>query len=243
MTTTGLTRWNAQALERAGDGSPLLFTNAIILTGDPVIGNPAGDLLVGGDLVVGVGPGIIAAAEDDGANVVDCTGTVIVPAVVDGLGLLGLRGSRQDLAGVLVPGRRADFLVVPGGSEVDAATALRTRPEDVRAAVVGGVPVLWDGEVLAPQEEQSATSIFDDADLSGHPRLGTWIDESGFLHQHLTADGRYDETRGGREHAFQGRYTIIGDRIEYLDDLGFWAFGDFVGDELHHAGYVMRRAS
>jgi hypothetical protein len=56
----------------------------------------------------------------------------------------------------------------------------------------------------------------------------------------LTADGRYDETRGGRPHAYEGRYWIDGDRIDYLDDLGFWAFGEFRGEELHHAGYAMR---
>lgn len=41
--------------------------------------------------------------------------------------------------------------------------------------------------------------------LTGSPRVGGWIDRKGFLHQKLTAEGRYDETRGGRSHAFQGR--------------------------------------
>ncbi|MEV0302240.1 Atu4866 domain-containing protein [Streptomyces prasinus] len=31
-----------------------------------------------------------------------------------------------------------------------------------------------------------------------------------------------------------------GDRVDYLDDLGFRAVGYFRGDELHHVGYVMR---
>ncbi|WP_241563216.1 Atu4866 domain-containing protein [Streptomyces sp. E1N211] len=62
-----------------------------------------------------------------------------------------------------------------------------------------------------------------------------------FLHQELTADGRYDETRGGRTHAYQGRFWIDGDRVDYLDDLGFRAYGGFTGDELQHAGHVMKR--
>jgi hypothetical protein len=70
--------------------------------------------------------------------------------------------------------------------------------------------------------------------------MGVWIGEHDFLHQELTPDGRYDETRGGRPHAYEGRYWIDGDRIDYLDDLGFWAFGEFRGEELHHAGYAMR---
>ncbi|XMA39898.1 Atu4866 domain-containing protein [Streptomyces albogriseolus] len=77
-------------------------------------------------------------------------------------------------------------------------------------------------------------------DLTGSPRVGVWIDVKDFLHQELGADGRYDETRGGRPHAYQGRFWIDGDRIDYLDDLGFWAYGEFKGDELHHAGYVMK---
>ena len=72
--------------------------------------------------------------------------------------------------------------------------------------------------------------------------LGTWIDEKDFVHQHLSADGRYDETRGGRKHAFQGAFWIDGNRVDYRDDLGFWAFGEFADGLLHHAGYTFHRA-
>ncbi|MGY1523778.1 Atu4866 domain-containing protein [Streptomyces sp. MN3] len=64
---------------------------------------------------------------------------------------------------------------------------------------------------------------------------------TGFLRQELTADVRYDETRRGRTHAHQGRFWVDGDRVDYLDDLGFRAYGEFKGDELHHAGYVTKR--
>ncbi|MFE5372965.1 Atu4866 domain-containing protein [Streptomyces mirabilis] len=68
--------------------------------------------------------------------------------------------------------------------------------------------------------------------LTGSPRVSVWIDRHDFPHQEPTADGRYDETRGGRPHAYQGRYWIDGDRIDYLDHLGFWAYGEFQGDAL-----------
>ncbi|WP_279329134.1 Atu4866 domain-containing protein [Streptomyces sp. OS603R] len=64
---------------------------------------------------------------------------------------------------------------------------------------------------------------------------------TGLLRQELTADGRYDETRGGRTHAHQGRFWIDGDRVDDLDDLGFRRTGGTKGDELHHAGHVMKR--
>ncbi|WP_394326748.1 Atu4866 domain-containing protein, partial [Thermobifida halotolerans] len=34
---------------------------------------------------------------------------------------------------------------------------------------------------------------------------------------------------------------ISGSRIDYLDDLGFWAFGEFRDGVLHHAGYRFTR--
>lgn len=77
---------------------------------------------------------------------------------------------------------------------------------------------------------------------STSPHLGMWIDSTGFLHQELTADGRYDETRDGRRHAYRGSFQIDGDRIVYRDDLGFWAYGRFAGGVLHHAGYTLTRS-
>jgi len=35
--------------------------------------------------------------------------------------------------------------------------------------------------------------------------------------------------------AYQGRYTISGNHIDYVDDTGFTADGDFVDGVLHHA--------
>ncbi|MGY1841448.1 MULTISPECIES: Atu4866 domain-containing protein [unclassified Modestobacter] len=71
--------------------------------------------------------------------------------------------------------------------------------------------------------------------------VGAWVDETGFLVQELLPDGRYDETRDGRPHAYQGRYWVEGNRIEYLDDLGFRASGELRDGVLHHGGYRMTR--
>ncbi len=240
-------KWNARALEQiVGDdaGRPVLFTNARVVTLDPLIGTMEGaDVLVVGAVVVGVGPGIVTAAQDDDAIVVDCTGTSILPAVVDVVALAGGRGQRSGHVATLVPGNAADFVVVPDACAPDVAGALATvlsRPERVRALIAGGKPVLWAGVDAPGRATAPAAGVPASQNLAGDPRVGVWIDREGFLHQELTADGRYDETRGGRPHAYQGRYWVDGDRIDYLDDLGFWAFGEFRGDELHHAGYVMK---
>lgn len=211
---------------------------------DPLIGTMTGaDVLLVGALVVGVGPGIVTAAADDNAIVVDCTGATIVPAVVDTVALTGGRAHRADHVATLTPGNSGDLLVVPDEFAPDVAGALATllsRPDRVRALVAAGRPTLWAGEESPARQTSSEPGMPPAGDLTGSPRVGVWIDTEDFLHQELTADGRYDETRGGRPHAYQGRYWIDGDRIDYLDDLGFWAFGEFRGDELHHAGYTMR---
>ncbi|MGW4382457.1 Atu4866 domain-containing protein [Kitasatospora sp. NPDC004531] len=247
MTTTGTVSWNPKALDEIlsnEEGRPVLFTNARIMTMDPLIGTMTGaDLLFVGSLLVGVGPGIITAAGDDNAIVVDCTGTTVVPAVVDAAALVGGRGHRSEHVATLTPGNTTDFLVVPDelASDVLGAVAvLVTRPGQVRALVAAGRPVLWDGTDVPGRATAPEAGIPAAPDMAGSPRVGVWIDRNDFLHQELTADGRYDETRGGRPHAYQGRYWIDGDRIDYLDDLGFWAYGEFRGDELHHAGYVMK---
>ncbi|MFD7483373.1 Atu4866 domain-containing protein [Streptomyces mirabilis] len=239
--------WNPDALDEIlsnDEGRPVLFTNARILTMDPLIGTMTGaDLLFVDSLVVGVGPAIVTAAGDDNAIVVDCTGMTIAPAVVDTVALAGGRGHRSEYVATLTPGNTPDFLVVPDELAADVPSAmatLMTRPEQVRALVAAGRPVLWAGTDAPGRATAPEAGVPASADLTGSPRVGVWIDRHDFLHQELTADGRYDETRGGRPHAYQGRYWIDGDRIDYLDDLGFWAYGEFQGDELHHAGYVMK---
>lgn len=72
--------------------------------------------------------------------------------------------------------------------------------------------------------------------------LGMWVTGDGHIRQKLLPGGRYDEARGNRKSAYQGRYEITGDHIEYWDDTGFTADGNFDGaDILYHGGYVFYR--
>ncbi|MEV0481712.1 Atu4866 domain-containing protein [Streptomyces sp. NPDC050508] len=188
-------------------------------------------------------PRRVPITADDNTIVVDCTGMTVVPAVVDTIALVGGRGHRSEYVATLTPGNTGDLLVVPDALAPDVAGAvaiLLTRPEEVRALVTAGKPVLWSGTDAPCRATAPEAGIPAAQDLTGSPRVGVWIDRNDFLHQELTATGRYDETQGGRPHAYEGQYWIDGDRIDYLDDLGFWAFGEFRGEELHHAGYAMR---
>ncbi|SMO85522.1 protein Atu4866 [Paracoccus laeviglucosivorans] len=74
-----------------------------------------------------------------------------------------------------------------------------------------------------------------------HPYADVWVTEDGHVRHELLPNGRYVEARGNRERAYQGRYEVTGDHIEYWDDTGFTADGDFVDGVLYHGGMVLHR--
>jgi len=74
-----------------------------------------------------------------------------------------------------------------------------------------------------------------------HSYVGIWVTADGYIRHELLPGGRYDEARGKRKSAYQGRYVMTGNHIDYIDDTGFAADGDFVDGILYHAGMVLRR--
>jgi hypothetical protein len=81
----------------------------------------------------------------------------------------------------------------------------------------------------------------DAREMASHPYLGMWVTKDGHIRQELLPNGRYDEARGTRRSAYQGRYEIRGNTIEYWDDTGFTADGKFVDGVLHHGGMLFYR--
>ncbi|NMG41195.1 hypothetical protein GRZ55_18285 [Chelativorans sp. ZYF759] len=77
--------------------------------------------------------------------------------------------------------------------------------------------------------------------MAEHAYVGMWHTADGHIRHELLPNGRYVEARGNRERAYQGRYEIRGDHIDYWDDTGFTADGEFVDDVLYHAGMVLHR--
>ncbi|THF69590.1 hypothetical protein E7T06_11265 [Deinococcus sp. Arct2-2] len=77
--------------------------------------------------------------------------------------------------------------------------------------------------------------------VATHPYVGLWVTADGQVRHQLLPNNRYIEARGTREAAYQGRYEVTGDHIEYWDDTGFTADGDFRGDVLYHGGMVLTR--
>lgn len=79
-------------------------------------------------------------------------------------------------------------------------------------------------------------------EMAQHPYAGMWVTDDGRVRHELLPNGRYDEARGTRESAYQGRYEVKGNQIDYWDDTGFTADGEFVDENtLHHGGMILRR--
>lgn len=114
-----------------------------------------------------------------------------------------------------------------------AAMVPASGPQAVAASVERPVNALH-GARHTPIQLQERTAM--------NPYVGMWVTQDGVIRQELLANGRYDEARGSRRSAYQGRYEIRGKEIFYWDDTGFTADGVFVSDdELHHGGMIFRR--
>lgn len=73
------------------------------------------------------------------------------------------------------------------------------------------------------------------------PFIGLWVTADNFVRHELLPNGRYVEARGARERAYEGRYVVTGTHIDYWDDTGFTADGNFIDGVLHHGGMIFHR--
>jgi hypothetical protein len=110
-------------------------------------------------------------------------------------------------------------------------------------AVSSSVPFGATLPVVRPVDSKSSThSTAQGTTMTNHPYLGMWVTKDGRIRQELLRNGRYDEARGIKKSAYQGRYEVRGTHIDYWDDTGFTADGTFVNqDELHHGGMIFYR--
>ncbi|MDC8103929.1 Atu4866 domain-containing protein [Chryseobacterium sp. B21-037] len=69
--------------------------------------------------------------------------------------------------------------------------------------------------------------------------IGMWVTEDGYVRHELLPDNRYYEARGSRESAYQGSYIVSGNHIDYKDDTGFTADGEFKEGILYHGGMIL----
>lgn len=204
---------------------------SFVLTGAHVM--PVPGATTPADLTV-VGDRVAAGSPSPTTERVRADGAYAVPLLVESA-VAQLPPAERDRFD-LVPGNAATFAVVRRPvDESQVRRMLVVDPRDLLAVYVAGHLEAWDGEPTRPAGED----LTDPAVRATW--ASTWHDTGRALQQHLRPDGRYSETRSGRADAFTGRYWVKEDRITYLDDSGFWAFGQLVDGVLHHAGFVMTR--
>ncbi|MBL0372072.1 Atu4866 domain-containing protein [Rhizobium sp. KVB221] len=90
-------------------------------------------------------------------------------------------------------------------------------------------------------ETRRKDDIQEEGSMAAHNYSGLWVTGDGQIRHELLETGRYVEARGTREAAYEGQYWITGNHIEYKDDTGFTADGDFKDGILYHAGMVLYR--
>lgn len=101
--------------------------------------------------------------------------------------------------------------------------------------IAGLIPAQTGYAQMASHPQESAASE------QTHPYIGMWVTGDGYIRQELLPNGRYDEARGARQRAYQGRYEVRGTHIDYWDDTGFTADGEFIDGVLHHGGMIFYR--
>lgn len=91
------------------------------------------------------------------------------------------------------------------------------------------------------RQAMNPNSVNTEASQTSDLYIGMWVTEDGYIRHELLPNNRYDEARGDRARAYQGRYEITGNRINYWDDTGFTADGEFRDGVLYHGGYIFYR--
>jgi hypothetical protein len=127
--------------------------------------------------------------------------------------------------------------VAPYGLTVLAAFMAAALIAGASPALAGNAP-----EASQPTRKQNGKPMSKSAQpVAPHPYVGMWVTQDGHIRHELLPNGRYDEARGRRKSAYQGRYRVTGNHIDYVDDTGFTADGAFRDDVLYHAGMILYR--
>ena len=125
----------------------------------------------------------------------------------------------------------------PGAATAGASMAERGRRIRVAASLAALILslALLASQVAARSQGDIAMPDFD--------AVGLWATADNNIRHELLAGGRYFEARGDGSVTYRGAYQVTGNHIDYQDDTGFTANGEFRNGILYHAGMVLTRQS
>lgn len=161
----------------------VLLEGGTIVSMDPVLGNLVGDVLIRGTVIAQVGPDLAATAVGDDTIVVDATGTIVMPGLVDSH-LHAWAGQMRGLAPAV------DFQTYMALTH--AGVAGHYRPHDMYVGNLvtslqcldAGVTTILDNSHNARTADHSSAAVeaLFDAGIravhaSGAPRAGDWDEQ------------------------------------------------------------------
>ncbi len=77
----------------------------------------------------------------------------------------------------------------------------------------------------------------DDNRATGVPgATGTWITANGYIRLQLSGSGRFKETWGAGECAYDGSYAVSGAILVFTDDSGLVTLGELEAGAIHLRG-------
>lgn len=105
--------------------------------------------------------------------------------------------------------------------------------------IITGVAFLDTYELYELMDRTKSKTTMDKTMEETKEYLGMWVTKDGHIRQELLPNNRYDEARGNQKSAYQGKYKVSGNHIDYVDDTGFSVDGEFTDEKtLHHGGYI-----
>lgn len=122
------------------------------------------------------------------------------------------------------------------------STAEAPAPESsVEASATESSSITPSPQTFSNRQTMNPNQANTEASQISNLYVGMWVTRDDYIRHELLPNNRYDESRGDRESAYQGRYKITGSRIEYWDNTGFTADGEFRDGVLYYGGYVFYR--
>lgn len=108
--------------------------------------------------------------------------------------------------------------------------------------IITGIAFLNTYELAELMKRKGKEKTMDNPMEENGKYIGMWVTENGYIRHDLLPGNRYDEARGNRTSAYRGKYEVVGNHIDYVDDTGFSAEGEFVDERtLHHGGYIFHK--
>jgi hypothetical protein len=102
--------------------------------------------------------------------------------------------------------------------------------------IASGIAFLDTYELTLLMNQQDKTMDKTIEETKGY--IGMWVTKDGNIRHELLPDNRYDEARGNRKSACRGSYKVTENHIDYKDDTGFTADGEFKDGILYHGGMI-----